>query len=162
MEVRYLKLQRCSDGSLFGWESKGPNDEICTKQWQIHYEACQIILMQKNKTYIFTSCMFDGFCGKFLSTKMKKNKKQKSILIQKYSQPPSHGSHGSPATTEEAGETQAHITVLPSPTHQGFDMGVNPKIGGKPPKLMVKIMETPIKMDDLGGKHHYFWVDTHI
>ena len=30
-------------------------------------------------------------------------------------------------------------------------MGVNPKIGGKPPKWMVKIMETPIKMDDLGG-----------
>ena len=25
-----------------------------------------------------------------------------------------------------------------------------PKIGGKPPKWMVKIMETPIKMDDLG------------
>ena len=29
-------------------------------------------------------------------------------------------------------------------------MGVNPKIGGKPPKWMVKIMENPIKMDDLG------------
>ena len=26
-----------------------------------------------------------------------------------------------------------------------------PKIGGKPPKWMVKIMENPIKMDDLGG-----------
>ena len=25
-----------------------------------------------------------------------------------------------------------------------------PKIGGKPPKWMVKIMENPIKMDDLG------------
>ncbi len=23
-------------------------------------------------------------------------------------------------------------------------------------------MENPIKMDDLGGKHHYFWVDTHM
>ena len=31
------------------------------------------------------------------------------------------------------------------------DMGVEPKIGGKPPKWMVKIMENPIKMDDLGG-----------
>ncbi len=32
-------------------------------------------------------------------------------------------------------------------------MGVEPKIGvfGKPPKWMVKIMETPIKMDDLGA-----------
>ena len=29
-------------------------------------------------------------------------------------------------------------------------MGVEPKIGGKPPKWMVKIMENPIKMDDLG------------
>ena len=34
-------------------------------------------------------------------------------------------------------------------------MGVNPKIGGKPPKWMVKIMESPIKMDDLGGKTPY-------
>ena len=31
-----------------------------------------------------------------------------------------------------------------------------PKIGGKPPKWMVKIMENPIKMDDLGA-HPYFW-----
>ena len=30
-------------------------------------------------------------------------------------------------------------------------MGVNPKIGGKPPKWMVKIRENPLKMDDLGG-----------
>ena len=30
-------------------------------------------------------------------------------------------------------------------------MGVNPKIGGKTPKWMVKIMENPINMDDLGG-----------
>ena len=30
------------------------------------------------------------------------------------------------------------------------DTGVNPKIGGKPPKWMVKIRETPIRMDDLG------------
>ena len=29
-------------------------------------------------------------------------------------------------------------------------MGVEPKIGGKPKKWMVKIMEHPIKMDDLG------------
>ena len=28
---------------------------------------------------------------------------------------------------------------------------VFPKIGGKPPKWMVKTMENPIKMDDLGG-----------
>ena len=31
------------------------------------------------------------------------------------------------------------------------NMGVEPKIGGKNPKWMVKIMENPIKMDDLGG-----------
>ena len=30
------------------------------------------------------------------------------------------------------------------------------KIGGKPPKWMVKIMENPIKMDDLGGKPAIF------
>ena len=30
------------------------------------------------------------------------------------------------------------------------NMGVEPKIGGKPPKWMVKIMENPIKMDNLG------------
>ena len=30
-------------------------------------------------------------------------------------------------------------------------MGVEPKIGGTPPKSMVKIMENPINMDDLGG-----------
>ena len=35
-------------------------------------------------------------------------------------------------------------------------MGVEPKIGGKHPKWMVKIMENPLKMDDLGGKPHYF------
>ena len=28
-------------------------------------------------------------------------------------------------------------------------LGVEPKIGGKPPKWMVKIMENPMKMDDL-------------
>ena len=31
------------------------------------------------------------------------------------------------------------------------------KIGGKPPKWMVVLMENPIQMDDLGGKTHYFW-----
>ena len=35
-------------------------------------------------------------------------------------------------------------------------MGVEPKIGGKPPKRMVKIMEIPIEMDDLGGKPPIF------
>ena len=34
---------------------------------------------------------------------------------------------------------------------------VFPKIGGKPPKWMVKIMENPIKMDDLGVFSPYFW-----
>ena len=33
---------------------------------------------------------------------------------------------------------------------------VFPKIGGKPPKWMVKIMEKPIKMDDLGGPPLFF------
>ena len=42
-------------------------------------------------------------------------------------------------------------------------MWVFPKIGGKPPKWMVKIMENPIKMDDLGGKTTpYFWFNTHV
>ena len=30
-------------------------------------------------------------------------------------------------------------------------MGVEPKIGGTPPKWMVYFMENPIIMDDLGG-----------
>ena len=41
-----------------------------------------------------------------------------------------------------------------SMVYQTYDiithMDVEPKIGGKPPKWMVKIMENPIKMDDLG------------
>ena len=42
-----------------------------------------------------------------------------------------------------------------------------PKIGGKKPKWMVKIMENPIKLDDLGGfpiifgnTHVFFLVGT--
>ena len=31
-----------------------------------------------------------------------------------------------------------------------FYLGVEPKIGGKTPEWMVKIMKNPIKMDDLG------------
>ena len=34
--------------------------------------------------------------------------------------------------------------------------GGPPQIGGKPPKWMVKIMENPIKIDDLGGKNPIF------
>ena len=34
--------------------------------------------------------------------------------------------------------------------------GCFPKIGGTHPKWMIKIMETPIKMDDLGGKPTIF------
>ncbi len=40
-------------------------------------------------------------------------------------------------------------------------MGVNPKIGGKPPKWMVKIIENPIKMDDLGCFPYILW-NSHI
>ena len=32
-----------------------------------------------------------------------------------------------------------------------YNLGVEPRIGGKNPKWMVKIMENPIKLDDLGG-----------
>ena len=42
----------------------------------------------------------------------------------------------------------------------GCLQGVNPKIGvvgPHPPKWMVKIVENPIKMDDLGGKPPIFW-----
>ena len=35
-------------------------------------------------------------------------------------------------------------------------MGGNPKIGVLYPKWMVKIMENPLKMDDLGGKPTIF------
>ena len=42
-------------------------------------------------------------------------------------------------------------------------MCVFPKIGVFPPKWMVKIMENPIKMDDLGGKPTtYFWKHPYI
>ena len=41
------------------------------------------------------------------------------------------------------------ISKIYDPTH----MGVEPKIEGKNPKWMVKIMENPIKMYDLGGQH---------
>ena len=35
---------------------------------------------------------------------------------------------------------------------------VFPQIGGFPPKWMVKITENPLKkVDELGGKTHYFW-----
>ena len=40
-------------------------------------------------------------------------------------------------------------------------MGVSKNRGILPPKWMVKIMENPIKIDDL-GKKTYFWVDTHM
>ena len=36
-----------------------------------------------------------------------------------------------------------------------------PRIGVGPPKWMVKIMENPIKMDDLGGKPTIFG-NTHV
>ena len=41
-------------------------------------------------------------------------------------------------------------------------MGVEPKIGGLPPKWMVKIMENPIKMDDLGGLTTPIFGNTHM
>ena len=42
-------------------------------------------------------------------------------------------------------------------------MGVEPKIGGKPPKMDGENNGKPYEqMDDLGGKHHYFWFNTHI
>ena len=40
-------------------------------------------------------------------------------------------------------------------------MGVEPKNSDGPPKWMVKIMEKPIKMDDLGGFPPIFG-NTHI
>ena len=44
-----------------------------------------------------------------------------------------------------------------------IQMGVEPKIGGKPPKWMVYFMENPMnKWDDLGRKKPYFWVDTQM
>ena len=50
---------------------------------------------------------------------------------------------GRPLTQDEKGGEQQ-------------EMGGNPKIVGKPQKWMVKIMENPIKMDDLGGKTPLF------
>ncbi len=44
------------------------------------------------------------------------------------------------------------------------NMGVEPKIGGKPTKWMVYYNGKPYEqMDDLGGIYHpYFWFNTHI
>ena len=55
-----------------------------------------------------------------------------------------------------------HFLQVPPFGSSTHHMGVDPKIVGKPPKWMVKIMENPIKMDDFGGKNPYFWVDTYI
>ena len=49
------------------------------------------------------------------------------------------------------------MVILPStPVGLGGKNGGFQKIGGKPPKWMVNIMENPIKMDDLGGKPTIF------
>ena len=58
-----------------------------------------------------------------------------------------------------------HISAnLPVPGNTTFALCI--KLGvsknGGTPKWMVKIMENPIKIHDLGGKNHYFWVDAHI
>ena len=42
------------------------------------------------------------------------------------------------------------VTTIPAFFQISGTIWVFPKIGGKPPKWMVKIMEKPIKMDDLG------------
>ena len=47
------------------------------------------------------------------------------------------------------------IPVAKDPKN-GWYIWVFPKIGGKPPKWMVKIMEIPIEMDDLEGKPTIF------
>ena len=43
-------------------------------------------------------------------------------------------------------------------------MGVEPKIGGKPPKMDGENNGSKPyeQLDDLGGKHPYFGVDTHV
>ena len=51
--------------------------------------------------------------------------------------------------------TKIHLLVLFLEI-QHEDIWVFPKIVGKPPKWMVKIMENPIKIDDLGRTPHYF------
>ena len=47
------------------------------------------------------------------------------------------------------------LLVFFSPSH----LDVEPNIGGKTPKWMVKVMENPIKMDDywMIWGYHYFW-----
>ncbi len=47
------------------------------------------------------------------------------------------------------GDTQKDRMTLTSPKKWHLYIGVS-KIGVKPPKWMVKIIENPIKMDDLG------------
>ena len=47
-------------------------------------------------------------------------------------------------------------------TPKGFIYRGVSKNRGFPPKWMVYFMEKPIKMDDLGGNHPYFWVDIYI
>ena len=53
---------------------------------------------------------------------------------------------------EESFEVDGGDSVRESIPHKspsGLDIWMFPKIGGNPPKWMVKIMENPIKMDDL-------------
>ena len=55
-----------------------------------------------------------------------------------------------------------HAVLLFQISSSEMYMGVNPKIGGKPPKWMV-YMENPIyKMDDLGGFPIFLWKKTHV
>ena len=64
------------------------------------------------------------------------------------------GEFGSPSDPEELME----LDEVGDKPNKSSTQSINiwyiwgfPKIGGKPPKWMVKTMENPIKMDDLGG-----------
>ena len=55
--------------------------------------------------------------------------------------------HGVPVTGWHGGVSPF---IISGKFMVGKYLGGNPKIGGKNPKWMVKIMENPIKMDDFG------------
>ena len=64
------------------------------------------------------------------------------------------------AQVEEEGPYRWEASKLATTEIDRMDMAVSKKNGGITPKWMVKIMENPIKMDDLGGyplfpKHPY-------
>ena len=66
--------------------------------------------------------------------------------------------------SELMSETVSNVLASPKQAgnFQNVNLGVEPKIGVKPPKWMVKIMENPMNKWMIWGAHPYFWFNTHL